>query len=219
MTLPPELIEKLRQTGIRLDREGRFWHEGQEVTHAGFRRALLRWMDRLPDGRPILRLDANRYAYVDVEDAHLLAVSARWDGDRVLLTLNDGSEAELDYASLRLGAGDAAYRIQSARAVTNMDTVPFGCFTRATWERVGGLNETLLGNEDYEFNYRVRRAGLAVRLDPAMHSTYVARSRIAADHAQARAGTALSAAASGGGATHRRSIVSAVTGRAVTHVR
>jgi uncharacterized protein len=109
MTLPPELIEKLRRSGIRLDREGRFWHEGQEVTHAGLRRALLRWMDRLPDGKPILRLDADRYAYVDVEDAHLLAVSARWAGDRVLLTLNDGSEAELDYASLRVGAGDALY--------------------------------------------------------------------------------------------------------------
>ena len=109
MTLPPELIEKLRRSGIRLDREGRFWHEGQEVTHAGFRRALLRWMDRLPDGRPILRLDEHRYAYVDVEDAHLLAVSARWEGDRVLLTLNDGSEAELDYASLRVGDGDAIY--------------------------------------------------------------------------------------------------------------
>lgn len=79
-----------------------------------------------------------------------------------------------------LGAGDAAYRIHSARTVTDMDTVPFGCFTRATWQLVGGLNESLLGNEDYEFNYRVRRAGLAVRLDPMMHSTYVARASLGA---------------------------------------
>lgn len=79
-----------------------------------------------------------------------------------------------------LGAGDAAYRIRSARTVTDMDTVPFGCFTRATWQLVGGLNESLLGNEDYEFNYRVRRAGLAVRLDPMMHSTYVARGNLGA---------------------------------------
>ena len=79
-----------------------------------------------------------------------------------------------------LGAGDAAYRIRSARTVTDMDTVPFGCFTRATWQLVGGLNESLLGNEDYEFNYRVRRAGLAVRLDPMMHSTYVARASLGA---------------------------------------
>jgi hypothetical protein len=109
VSLPPELIEKLRRSGIRLDREGRFWHEGQEVTHRGFRRALLRWMDRLPDGRPILRLDENRYAYVDVEDTPLLAVSARWAGDRVLLTLNDETEEELAYATLCIGAGDALY--------------------------------------------------------------------------------------------------------------
>ena len=108
-TLTPEMIERLRQTGIRLDRQGRFWHEGAEVTHQGFRRALLRWLDRLDDGRPILRLDERRYAYVDVEDAELLVLSARWDGDRAFLTLNDGSEEELDYSSLRVGEDNALY--------------------------------------------------------------------------------------------------------------
>src|SRR5687768_16091787 len=91
-TLPPEMIERLRQTGIRLDREGRFWHEGREVTHARFRTTLLRWLDRLDDGRPILRLDAKRYAYVDVDDAHLLVTAARWTGERVRIVLNDGCE-------------------------------------------------------------------------------------------------------------------------------
>ena len=104
--LTPEQIERFRQTGIRLDREGRFWHEGAEITHPGLRRALLRWLDRLEDGRPILRLDERRYAYVDVEDAELLALSARWAGDRVLLVLNDESEEELDCASLEIGAGE-----------------------------------------------------------------------------------------------------------------
>jgi succinoglycan biosynthesis protein ExoA len=79
-----------------------------------------------------------------------------------------------------LGAGDAAYRLRDGGPVMNVDTVPFGCFTRETWRRVGGLNETLLGNEDYEFNYRVRKAGLLVRLDPTMQSTYVARARLGA---------------------------------------
>src|SRR2546430_8279695 len=35
-------IEKLRQSGIRLDGEGRFWHEGAEVTHHGMRAAFWR---------------------------------------------------------------------------------------------------------------------------------------------------------------------------------
>lgn len=119
----PEMIERLRQTGIRLDREGRFWHEGAVVTHAGFRRALLRWLDRLEDGRPILRLDEKRYAYVDVDDADLLVVSARWDGDRALIGLNDESEEELDYSSLTVSACNALYcRARSGRLTARVTT-------------------------------------------------------------------------------------------------
>ena len=119
----PEMIERLRQTGIRLDREGRFWHEGAVVTHRGFQRALLRWLDRLDDGRPILRLDEKRYAYVDVDDAELLALSARWQGDRALLTLNDENEEELDYASLEVDADNALYcRVRGGRLTARITT-------------------------------------------------------------------------------------------------
>ncbi len=117
------MIERLRQTGIRLDREGRFWHEGAVVTHRGFQRALLRWLDRLDDGRPILRLDEKRYAYVDVDDAELLAVSARWDGDRAILALNDETEEELDYPSLTVGAENALYcRVRNGRLTARITT-------------------------------------------------------------------------------------------------
>lgn len=122
--LTPEMIERLRQTGIRLDREGRFWHEGAVVTHRGFQLALLRWLDRLDDGRPILRLDERRYAYIDVEDAHLLALSARWDGDRAFIRLNDESEEELDYDSLSVGAGDALYADVRGGRLTARITTP-----------------------------------------------------------------------------------------------
>ena len=84
-------------------------------------------------------------------------------------------------ASHPLGAGDAAYRI--GRHLTDpadVDTVPFGCFRRDVWERLGGLDESLLANEDYEFNYRVRQAGLRVILDPGIHCTYFARPTLGA---------------------------------------
>jgi len=109
--LPPELIERLRQTGIRVDGHGRLWHEGAEIEHQGFRRALLRWLDRLPSGRPILRLDDTRYAYVEVDDAFLLVTSVRWSADRVFIRLNDDTEEELDYGSLMVGDKDALYCI------------------------------------------------------------------------------------------------------------
>jgi hypothetical protein len=119
----PEMIERLRQTGIRLDREGRFWHEGAVVTHRGFQLALLRWLDRLDDGRPILRLDEKRYAYVDVDDAELLALSARWDGDRAILALNDETEEELDYASLAASPDNALYcRVRNGRLTARIAT-------------------------------------------------------------------------------------------------
>lgn len=107
--LTADMLDKFRQTGIRLDRHGRFWHEGAEIAHPGLVRALLRWLDRLDDGRPILRLDQHRYAYVDVDDAHLLVTSARWQDDRALVTVNDGSEQELEYDSLRIGRDNALY--------------------------------------------------------------------------------------------------------------
>src|SRR5262245_35825796 len=97
-------LDKIRRSGIRLDREGRFIHEGAEVTHEGLKQALFRWLDRLPppDGRYVLRLDERRFAYLDdVEDTPLVARAARIDpaGD-VRLALSDGSEERLDPATL-----------------------------------------------------------------------------------------------------------------------
>ena len=69
----------------------------------------MRWLDRLPSGRPILRLDDTRYAYVDIDDAFLLVTSVRWGADRAFVRLNDDTEEELDYSSLMVGDEDALY--------------------------------------------------------------------------------------------------------------
>lgn len=107
--LTSEQIEKMRAIGLVLDRSGTLWHEGSAVTHPRLRQALLRWMDVLDDGRDIVRLDARRYAYVDIEDAHLRARSARWDGDRCHVLWDDDQEEELDYGSLHQAADHALY--------------------------------------------------------------------------------------------------------------
>ncbi len=109
MELTPEMIEKMRAIGLRLDRTGTFWHQGATVSHPRLRQALLRWLDVRDDGRDIVRLDDKRYAYVDVEDAHLRARSARWDGDRCYVLWDDDRETELDYASLHQAADHAFY--------------------------------------------------------------------------------------------------------------
>src|SRR6185295_9536086 len=98
-------LEKIRRSGISIDREGRFIHEGAEVTHEGLKRALYRWLDRLPppDGRYILRLDERRFAYLDVDDTPLVARAARIDTDgTVQLALSDGAEERLDPDTLTI---------------------------------------------------------------------------------------------------------------------
>jgi len=74
------------------------------------------------------------------------------------------------------GAGDAGYRLGGA--AREVDTVPFGAFRRQLLDDVGAFDETLLTNEDYEFNLRVRRHGGVVWLDPRIRSAYVARSTL-----------------------------------------
>ncbi len=77
-------------------------------------------------------------------------------------------------ASHPLGAGDAAYRLRPEAGA--VDTVPFGAYRKSLVDEIGAFDESLLSNEDYEFNVRVRRAGKVVWLDPRIRSVYYARS-------------------------------------------
>ena len=107
----PELIERLRRSGIRIDREGQFIHEGEPVRHEGLRQALFRWLDRLDepddggDVRYVLRLDERRFAYIDVDDTPLIVRALRLAPDgAVALQLSDGAEEPLDPTTLTIDA-------------------------------------------------------------------------------------------------------------------
>ncbi len=76
------------------------------------------------------------------------------------------------------GVGDALYRY--ATQAQSVDTVPFGAFRRSLLDQIGLFDETLLTNEDYEFNTRIRAAGGEIWLDPAIASVYFARSTLGA---------------------------------------
>lgn len=142
MQLSDAEIERLRRSGIRLDAEGRFWHEGGEVTHAGLRAALWRWLDRNPDGRYVLRLDERRFVYLDVDDAPHVVRSLRWartaEADRAIALLADGTEEELDGATVRLGAGGGAYcRVKGGRFEARLTTAAWGALAERIVEEEG----------------------------------------------------------------------------------
>jgi len=115
MQLSDAEIEKLRQSGIRLDGDGRFWHEGEVITHRGLVAALWRWLDRNPDGRYVLRLDERRFVYLDVDDAPYVVRSLRWEEGRPIALLSDGSEEPIDPDAITL-RGDVPYaRVKGGR--------------------------------------------------------------------------------------------------------
>jgi GT2 family glycosyltransferase len=76
-----------------------------------------------------------------------------------------------------LGVGNATFHYGAAEG--EVDTVFLGVFQREALERVGGYDEQLLRNQDYDLNYRIRKAGYAVWFNPAMAVEYQPRSTVA----------------------------------------
>lgn len=61
-----------------------------------------------------------------------------------------------------------------------VDTVYMGAWPRAVFDRVGRFDESLAVNEDYELNYRIRRAGGRIYLSPDIRSRYYGRETLGA---------------------------------------
>ena len=61
------------------------------------------------------------------------------------------------------------------RTITEVDTVPFGCYRREVFDRIGQYDERLVRNQDIELNKRLKRAGGKIYLVPDIACTYYAR--------------------------------------------
>jgi len=79
-------------------------------------------------------------------------------------------------ASHPFAVGDAKYRYTDEPGY--VDTVPFGSFNKNLIDLIGFFDETLLTNEDYEFNTRIIQSGGKIWLDPKIRSVYIARDSI-----------------------------------------
>lgn len=80
------------------------------------------------------------------------------------------------------GGGPAAFR--RGHRTGPADTVYLGVFHRGALESVGGFDETLERNQDYELNWRLRQQGHTVWLDPSLVVDYVPRADYAGLAAQ-----------------------------------
>ena len=130
-------------------------------------------------GDIIVRLDAHSMPYPDYIERCVADLEAGL-GENVggVWEIRPGTESwvarSIAHAgSHPLGVGDALYRHSDKPAL--VDTVPFGAFKREILALVGFFDETLLTNEDYEFNARIRKSGGRIWLDPSIRSIYFAR--------------------------------------------
>ena len=75
-----------------------------------------------------------------------------------------------------LGSGNSRYKVGGKAGPT--DTVYLGAWRRETLNTVGGFDETMVRNQDYELNWRLRQAGGTVWLDPTLKVDYLPRNSI-----------------------------------------
>jgi len=75
------------------------------------------------------------------------------------------------------GIGNAQYRLDASK-IRQVDTVPFGCYHKSTFEKIGLFDEELVRNQDIEFNGRLLQHGGTIYLVPDVHITYYARDSV-----------------------------------------
>ena len=135
-------------------------------------------------GEFIVRLDAHSAPYPEYVERSVMALLAGkadnvggvWE---IRPSGDDWIAQTIAVAAAHpLGVGDALYR--HAKQAAYVDTVPFGAFRRSLLDKIGRFDETLLANEDYEFNARIRQSGGRIWLDPQVRSVYFARETLGA---------------------------------------
>ncbi len=119
-------------------------------------------------GRWLVRVDAHSTVpeqYVSTAIARLR--EGRWGGvggrkDGVGRT--PAGRAIAVAMSSRLGVGNSTYHFGTS--VQEVDHLPFGAYPVELLRELGGWDENLVANEDFELDYRIRRSGRALLFDP-----------------------------------------------------
>lgn len=76
--------------------------------------------------------------------------------------------------SNKFGVGNSLFRT-GINNVREVDTVPFGCYKKEVFDKIGYFDTRLVRNQDIELNKRIKRIGGKVILLPNLFCTYYAR--------------------------------------------
>jgi GT2 family glycosyltransferase len=72
------------------------------------------------------------------------------------------------------GVGNTAFRTSSGQQY--VESVAFALYKKSVFEKIGGMDEDLLRNQDDEFHYRMNANGMRILMIPSMQAIYFVRS-------------------------------------------
>ena len=135
-------------------------------------------------GDVIVRLDGHAeypsdYISSSVHYLDTLPEAENVGGICITLTCNDSNTAYAIAIALShpFGMGNSLFRT-GAKDIHKVDTVPFGCFHKSLFERIGKYDTELTRNEDDELNGRIIKNGGTIYLIPEIKTKYFSRDKI-----------------------------------------
>lgn len=131
-------------------------------------------------GEVIIRLDAHAL-YPSNYFSTLVSRLYQLNADNIGCVLNTDvlnktpkTLAIREVLSNRFGVGNSSFRTGVSSAC-EVDTVPFGCWRRAVFQKYGLYDKRLVRNQDIELNKRIKRGGGHIFIIPEISCTYLAR--------------------------------------------
>jgi hypothetical protein len=104
-----------RESTIRLDGEGRFFHDDAIVEHPKLRDALHTWIARHPDDGRYILTNGYDWTYFVVEDVPYFVRSLRAEDGDAILVLSDATEEPLDPSTVRANErGELYLKVKAA---------------------------------------------------------------------------------------------------------
>ncbi len=132
---------------------------------------------RAATGEYIVRLDAHAEYLPDYvsRSIQVLRTKACDNAGGVWITRGKGFMGRTIAGALTtvFGVGNAHYRLATREGY--VDTVPFGAFRRDLFDRIGLYDVRLTRNQDNEMNFRIRKNGGKIYLDPQIQCVYYCR--------------------------------------------
>ncbi len=147
--------------------------------NVALREARSPWFVRV-DAHSTIPADYVRRAHRHLSSGWWGGVGGRKDG----IGMTDSGRAIALALGSPFGVGNSRYHHGTQPEV--VDHVPFGAYRTQVLRDLGGWDERLTANEDFELDYRLRRAGHRLLFDPALRIEWGSRQRLTDLFAQYR---------------------------------